>query len=423
MAEPTIAFFPEASYGAALNCLGMAQALKKRGARPVFICLPGFDGVFAEYGFPEYRLFSESQSDDVLHTDWTKFVQRHRAAFRASAIDQIEDYVVPTWEVIVDAAVRMEAPLRTLLQRLKPSAIVVDNVITFPAIVNSGIPWVRVVSCAETELPDPDMPPYLSGCAGNDRAGWQVFSARYRTAIAPVYERFATFLRSCDITPTGEFMASSPWLNLLLAPAIIRYRRAVSLDPARFVFLDGCVRTEEPWQIPRFAAHNDRPLVYTSFGSLGAIDIDLFERMIRVFSELPYRFIMNVGDWRDHYQTTPDNIYLDSWFPQPSVVKEAQLFIHHGGNNSFCEALYYGVPSLIMPYCWDGHDNAQRVQETGLGKRLSRYEWSDVELQQAITALIEDQAMHARLKQNAQAMQAANGARTAAQAIFNLTQN
>ena len=52
----TIALFPEASYGAALNCVGIAQELRRLGHRPVFICHPGFSGVFAEYGFAEYQL-------------------------------------------------------------------------------------------------------------------------------------------------------------------------------------------------------------------------------------------------------------------------------------------------------------------------------------------------------------------------------
>ena len=57
MSQPkVIAFFPEASYGAALNCVGIAQELRRLGARPVFICHPGFRGVFSEYGFPEYQL-------------------------------------------------------------------------------------------------------------------------------------------------------------------------------------------------------------------------------------------------------------------------------------------------------------------------------------------------------------------------------
>ena len=42
------------------------------------------------------------------------------------------------------------------------------------------------------------------------------------------------------------------------------------------------------------------------------------------------------------YRAVPDNVYLDAWFPQPSVVAKCDLFIHHGGNNSFCEALLFG---------------------------------------------------------------------------------
>jgi UDP:flavonoid glycosyltransferase YjiC (YdhE family) len=102
------------------------------------------------------------------------------------------------------------------------------------------------------------------------------------------------------------------------------------------------------------------------------------------------------------------------------VVAQSALFIHHGGNNSFCEALYFGVPSLIMPYCWDGHDNAQRAEETGVGLRLPRYDWSEASLRTAIEALLADQARSIRLRACAQRMQAANGARTAAEAILKI---
>ena len=52
---------------------------------------------------------------------------------------------------------------------------------------------------------------------------------------------------------------------------------------------------------------------------------------------------------------------IDSWFPQPSVIPQVDAVIHHGGNNSFTECLYFGKPAIIMPYVWDGHDNATRV--------------------------------------------------------------
>ncbi|MER8693651.1 glycosyltransferase [Mesorhizobium opportunistum] len=420
-ASPTIALFPEASFGAALNCVGIAQALRAKGARPVFICHAGFSGVFADYGFQEYQLpTDEPLSDSERQSYWQAFVRRHLPHFRLSPIDQLETYVAPTWQAIVDTAVNAEAPLRQLLGRLKPDAIVLDNVIMFPAIAAAGCPWVRVVSCAETELPDAEVPPYLSGMGADDpqRAA---FEARYLAASAPAHDRFNRFRVDSGLAPLpkGLFLETSPDLNLLLTPAIVRRERAAPLDPERFVYLEGCVRSEGPFEVPVFP-RNKGPLVYVSFGSLGAMDVGLIERMLAVFDRLPARFIVNVGGLRDAYRAVPDNVYLDAWFPQPSVVAKSDLFIHHGGNNSFCEALRFGVPSLIMPYCWDGHDNARRAEETGTGDHIGRDGWTEGVLERAILGLLADDAMRARLKENAGQMALKPGTDVAAQAILSL---
>lgn len=420
MSKPAvIALFPEASFGAALNCIGIAQELRARGARPVFICHENFRGVFSEYGFSEYRLASGNGGGQVA---WTDFIDRHKDAFRQPPLEQISSYVVPTWNAIVDTAIRAEEPLKRLIAQIRPDAIVLDNVVMFPAIANAGVPWVRVVSCAETEIADANVPPYLSGLGGERNSAWAEFSTRYLRETQPAHRRFNAFLAECGLKPyaAGEFLENSPHLNLLLSPEIVRYQRAAPLDPGKFVYLDGCVRKEAPYTLPVFAAHNDRPLMLTSFGSLGAMDVAMIKRMIAVFATLPFRFIVNVGPWRDDYAQVPDNVLVESWFPQPSIVEKSSVFIHHGGNNSFCEALYYGVPSLVMPYCWDGHDNAKRAAETGTGLRLDRYNWSDAELAEALKRLASDESMHERLKANAARMQAAAGVSVAASAILDL---
>ena len=420
-AGKTIALFPEASFGAALNCVGIAQELRRMGARPVFICHPGFSGVFAEYGFAEYQLAAAGAGQA---TDWTDFINRHRDAFRQNPRAQLESYVRPTWDAIVDTAMAVEQPLRQLLASLRPDGIVLDNVVMFPAIATAGVPWIRVISCAETELPDPAVPPYLSGLGEAARDQWDDFAEAYAGVTAPAHRRLSAFLAECGVPapPPGRFLDPSPWLNLLLAPEIIRRARTRPLDPERFVFLDGCMRQEAAWQSPGFASRNDAPLVLTSFGSLGAMDVGLMRRMIDVFAELPCRFLVNGGSWSDEYVAIPDNVLVAPWFPQPSVVAQAQLFIHHGGNNSFCEALYFGVPSLVMPYCWDGHDNACRAVEAGVGRALDRYRWTEEEFASAITGLLADAPMRARLAVNARAMQRHQGARVAAERILSVVQ-
>ncbi|WAC26619.1 glycosyltransferase [Ancylobacter sp. SL191] len=417
---PVIALFPEASFGAALNCVGIARELAARGAEPVFLCHPGFTGVFAEYGFREYHLQPEpAAAQGRGETYWQNFVNTHLAHFDLSPLNQLEAYVAPTWEAIVDTVIAVEDSLEALLNQIQPDAILLDNVIMFPAILRSGKPWARVVSCAETEIPDPLVPPYLSGLSPEDAGGRAAWEKAAAAILKPAHNRYNAFRRARGLRPLpgGQFLENSDWLNLLLAPSAVRYERAQALPEELFVFLEGCVREEVPFDPPPLPV-NDGPLVYMSFGSLGAIDTEQIGRMIEVFATLRARFYVNVGGFMDAYRRVPDNVFLGSWFPQPSVVAQSALFIHHGGNNSFCEALFHGVPSLVMPYCWDGHDNARRTQDTGVGRAMHRSDWSPDGLRATITGLLEDHALRARLKAISTRMKAEPGVRRAAEAVL-----
>jgi len=182
------------------------------------------------------------------------------------------------------------------------------------------------------------------------------------------------------------------------------------------------VRQDAPYQVTSFAKNSDGPLLYVSFGSLGDGDTELLKRLIAVIGKTRYRALVNVGDYKEDYADVPGNVIIDSWFPQPSVIPQVDAVIHHGGNNSFTECLYFGKPAIIMSYVWDGHDNAMRVQETGHGFRLPRYEWSDEELIDRIETCLSDAEMAARLKATSTHMQAENGQEKAARILVGLAE-
>ena len=148
------------------------------------------------------------------------------------------------------------------------------------------------------------------------------------------------------------------------------------------------------------------------------MDTTLLSRLIAAFADIPARFIVNVGGYFESYDSVPDNVFLGDWFPQPSVVAHSDLFIHHGGNNSFCEALYHGVPSLVMSYCWDGHDNAQRAAATGVGARLDRALWTPESLRATIMSLLGNDSLRRRLKEISEDMQRTPGTERAAVAVM-----
>lgn len=421
----TIAFFPEAAFGPALNCVGIAQELKKMGHNPVFICDKGFSGVFAEYGFEEYPVnMSGDMSDDDVAKYWDNFIAQHLPNFHLSPLDQVPTYVASVWDAIVDTAITAEDDLKTQIAAIKPDLICVDNVILFPAIKQAGCPWIRIISCSENEVTDPLVPPHLSGCSQGDYEGYKAFNECFEKNVADTHARFNKFLASVGEAPypLGEFFETSPTMNFLLYPKPLSFERENPLDPKRFQHLEGCVRDEGTYQVPSFKAHNDAPLIYVSFGSLGDSDTELYQRMLKSFANLPYRFLMKVGDDMSIYDA-PDNVHLESWYPQPAVVPHADLFIHHGGNNSFNEALYFGKPAIIMPYCWDGHDNATRIQDTGYGAKLPRYDWIHEDLNDAIAGCLADQAMAKRLDAISIHMQSADGQAKAARIIDSVFQN
>ncbi len=129
---------------------------------------------------------------------------------------------------------------------------------------------------------------------------------------------------------------------------------------------------------------------------------------------MPYRVLVNVGDYMDAYSDLPPNVQVKEWFPQPTLISQVDMVIHHGGNNTFTECLYFGKPAIIMPYVWDGHDNATRVEETGHGFKMHRNNWQPQELQAKIDACLNDQAIQTKSAATSRHMREFNGPERAA---------
>ncbi|SPH18137.1 Oleandomycin glycosyltransferase [Defluviimonas aquaemixtae] len=421
----TFAFFPEAAFGPALNSVGIAQAVEAMGHKAVFLSDPGFVEVYEGYGFEAHPVaLSEPMPPEQMAKFWEDFINGHIPNFRKSPYEQIDNYVKDCWEAIVDSAKWAEKDLPGVLAKIKPDVIAVDNVILFPAIKQFGVPWVRVISCSENEIEDEAIPPHLSGCGEKDRTCHDRFRARFNEVIKPIHDDFNAFLTTCGEAnyPLGQFFEASPHLNLLLYPEPVKFDRAEPLDPQRFQYLEGCVRKEEPYEVPKFAKNSDGPLLYVSFGSLGAGDTELLKRIIAAIANSRFRALVNVGDYESEYSDIPDNVHVAGWFPQPSVIPQVDAVIHHGGNNSFTECLYFGKPAIIMPYVWDGHDNATRVQETGHGFKMPRYDWTDDDLIERLEECIESKEMKAKLAETSKHMQRQDGPTKAARLLVQLTE-
>jgi UDP:flavonoid glycosyltransferase YjiC (YdhE family) len=105
------------------------------------------------------------------------------------------------------------------------------------------------------------------------------------------------------------------------------------------------------------------------------------------------------------------------FLPQTSILPQVDLVITHGGNNTVTESLYFGKPMVVLPLFWDQYDNAQRIDECGLGARLDTYRHEPDELLGAVDRLLADDALAQRLGTLSAQLQASPGTARAADLI------
>jgi UDP:flavonoid glycosyltransferase YjiC (YdhE family) len=94
-----------------LNCIGIAQSLRELGAKPVFICHEHFQGTFRRIRF---RRVPDPASQPIVGGGAPALLGAlHRAQHSPTStrpLAQIDSYVAPAWDAIIDTAIEAEKP-------------------------------------------------------------------------------------------------------------------------------------------------------------------------------------------------------------------------------------------------------------------------------------------------------------------------
>jgi MGT family glycosyltransferase len=415
----TIVFFPESAYGPTNNCIGIGDVLRRRGHRVVFIVEESFAGALEEKGFEErlMRLTPPADAEEDPGQFWKDYIRETAPVFRKPTIEQLGEFIAPTFQALVDGAKYVDERLVEIIDEVQPDVIVEDNVVSFPALPASGRPWVRIMSCNPAEAKDADVPPTFSGYPSADRSAWPAYWDEYRRALSELHADFDEFCRERGAPPLPdlELMHSSPYLNLAIYPAEVDYARATPLEGS-WHNLEASVRTTDAaYEAPPA----DGPLVYLSLGSLASGDVELMRGLIASLADSPFTVIVSKGPQHEELELA-GNMVGEEFLPQTSILPQVDAVITHGGNNTVTESLYFGKPMVLLPVFWDQYDNAQRMDETGFGIRLDTYGHDPAELPAAVDRLLDDEALRQRLAAVSQRLQAAPGTERAADLIEGL---
>jgi len=420
----TILFMPESAFGPTNQCIGVGDVLRRRGHRVVFAAEASWKGKLTALGFEE-DLVDLAPPPEASDTDadpgafWKEFIRDTAPEFRKPTVEQLETFMLPTWQALIDGSRYCEPQLREILARVQPDVIVEDNVVAFPALLTAGAPYVRIMSCNPLEAPGSEIPPPYSGLPAADRSEWASFRAEYDRTHRATWEAFDAWVveQGAPPLPDLEFVHTSEQANLYVFPQEADYTDARPLDTT-WHRMDSSVReTDEQYAVPAEVA--DRPagsaLIYLSLGSLGSADVELMKRLVDVLGRTPHHYIVSKGPQASEYELA-ENMVGAEFLPQTTLIPQVDAVITHGGNNTTTESLHFGKPMILLPLFWDQYDNAQRMHELGFGVRLSTYTFTDDEMDAALAAVL-DPERQARLATIGERVRARDGLRRGADVI------
>lgn len=170
-----------------------------------------------------------------------------------------------------------------------------------------------------------------------------------------------------------------------------------------WIRIDGLTRKadDEEFEIPQCLQNKSGKLIYFSMGSIASNDIKTMNFLLHILAKSRHRFIVSTGSLENELKLA-QNMWGKGYVNQIKVLQVVDLVITHGGNNSLIETLAAGKPLIVIPYFFDQLDNAQRIEDLGLGKRINLYEITEESFLQAIEYALNDLSVHQKVKQIAQ---------------------
>jgi len=174
-------------------------------------------------------------------------------------------------------------------------------------------------------------------------------------------------------------------------------------------------------KFPYDALDSERPMIYVSLGTVFNDNPSFFRRCIEAFAESDYQVVMSLGNRLspETLGNIPANFIVRSYVPQSEILKQADLFISHGGVNSVHQSLYHGVPLLFFPQQVEQAQVAARITELGAGYLVR--EPSVAALRSAASLLLSDNSYRRQAAFLGASLKAAGGVQKAADAILSFS--
>ena len=189
-----------------------------------------------------------------------------------------------------------------------------------------------------------------------------------------------------------------------------------------FPFYDG-----EPKQaaaaadLTQFLQNGEAPIVFT-LGSSAVLDPGRFyHESAAAAASLKRRAVLLIGR-NPPVAPLPQGVVAFPYVGFSQLFPRAAAIVHQGGIGTTGQALRAGCPMLVMPFNFDQPDNAARVVRLGVGRSITRQQYSAPRAAAELNELLSNPSYREQAARIAGKIQHENGAEQAAKAIEHLLQ-
>jgi MGT family glycosyltransferase len=233
---------------------------------------------------------------------------------------------------------------------------------------------------------------------------------------ADYYDRFEAWLteNGSSITDSLAFQGRPDRCVVLIPRAMQPH--ADRVDERVYTFAGPVFGDRGSWSRPAGAER----VLLVSLGSEFTDHPEFYRRCVAAFGGLPgWHTVLQIGRHVDPAALgqVPAGVEVHPWVAQLAILRKADAFLTHGGMGGSVEGLYCGTPMLVAPQAADQFDNADRLVQLGVARRVDTTQDSAEELRSALLALTEDPGVRQRAAAIRDGLRADSGAARAASLI------
>ena len=389
-------------WAADLNAtFALARKLQHRGHRIYYATIPDTEDRILAQGFEWVPAFREAfPKGELARQDAAE------AQGQAYGAEQFRNRVGKMCDLL------RKGEISRATREIKPDILAVSSGMPWLGIAapSSGIPVIQFSSTL-ISVEDSSVPPFRTGLIPANSLSsrlkiaytWKKLFLRrkFRTKTWDISGELKQLASDCGFPMSKIDFSVETWPRLLLPelvfcpPEFDFPRRKM---PACAFFVEASIdleRTETafPWS----RLQEGKPLVLCALGSLITVRAAhqaarFFQMFLDAISQRPsIQAVVAIGNTlKPESFNCPENALLVPYVPQIELLKQCAAMVGHGGFSSVKEAIFMGVPMLLIPLSYDEPGNAARVVYHGLGLRLDLEQVSPATLGSSIDRLLND---------------------------------